>query len=256
MTHSFEKDESLLVQWSSPDHGPWASPLRRLGLDDILGSGAEIDIRAAVKAGKQSKGRKKSVLERHIAGTLAARQRDRQRVLEHGPDTPAILFESRRLGIDAIPAILLADLYSYWLSRCGARTLPSYEDLNPLAISWALSRIAIVQVERSPLAFHVQMDASRQAKSRGQDLTGRCMSDLRSASLAKLLEAHYEEAVADGAPSLRSIDISRDFTEISCTSLALPLSNDGSQVDMLLTCLVGAEPFWQMLSPVERADAR
>ena len=255
MTHSFEKDESLLVQWSSPDHGPWASPLRRLGLDDVLSAGAEIDVRAAVQAGKQGKRRKKSLLERHIAGTKAASKRTRQRALEHGSDTPAILFESRRLGIDAIPAIVLADLYSFWLSRCGPRSLPSYQEMNPLGISWALSRMAIVEVERSPLAFRIQMDASRQARARGQDLTGGTIAELRPASLAKLLEAHYEEAVLDGAPSLRSIDISRDMTEFTCTSLALPLSNGGSDVDMLITCLVGVEPLWEMLTPAALQDA-
>lgn len=247
MTHSFEKDESLLVQWNNPDHGPWASPLRRLGLADVLDTGAEIDVRAAV-SNKRGNRRKRLLLERHVAGMAAARRRDRQRTLEHGPDRPAILFESRRLGIDAIPAILLADLYSLWLSRCGPRSLPSYEDLDPLGLSWAVSRIALVQVGSWPATFQVAIDASKQIEARGQDLTGGRIGDLRPAGLARLLEAHYREAVEDGAPSLRSIAVSRDVTEIACTSLALPLSNTGTQIDMLLTCLVGAEPLWALMA--------
>jgi len=145
-------------------------------------------------------------------------------------------------GIEKLPADLhdprLRRLYEYWDSRRGARKMPSRDDLDPLEMRFILGNLLLVDVLPEPLRFRIRLHGSEMARRAGYDLTGRMLDELPDTQFGALARQSFTALVETGMPRCGIRDRVMDARVYRYEVLLLPLSRDGTAVDMLLVGLI------------------
>lgn len=167
--------------------------------------------------------------------------------LAYLPGAGELSVQAVRLDLGAMPAGLFAKLLCYWQSKCRDGRLPSRADIDPLDFPQALGRVCLLDVHRDPLQFRFRLDGSIVAEHRGQDMTGRSTDELRPLALANVLRAHYTQVVSDAEPNVHEIRFCQGAESATLKGLALPLSDDGERVTMILACTLGTESLLGLL---------
>ncbi|MSP50637.1 MAG: PAS domain-containing protein [Alphaproteobacteria bacterium] len=131
----------------------------------------------------------------------------------------------------------LVRLYRHWESMRGSRPIPSRADFDPLALPDLLGHLILIDVLREPLRFRYRLVGSRLTERVGRDMTGRFFDDLPEPAYRQRLLAWHggvvEEKVPRAGMTTRRLLERWEPYEI----LTLPLSADGTDVDMTLTGL-------------------
>jgi len=145
----------------------------------------------------------------------------------------------------------LQQLYDDWDRRRGGRELPSREDFDPLDLKYILGRLNLVDALYDPLRFRYRVFGGDIAKRFGFEMTGCFVDDYRTPKYRAMVQRRYADVVAARRPivarlSRRSIDQRQHY----CESLVLPLSRDGSTIDMLMAGFA-----FRDRAPFEEADA-
>ena len=132
----------------------------------------------------------------------------------------------------------LLDMYAYWQRKRGERPMPARADIEPAEIKRLLPGMLLVDVRPAPDGtqdFIYRLVGTREVDMRGNDPTGK-----------RVIDAYYGKSADDVTGCYRRVTESRQpFLDDDCyhlpgqewspsASIYLPLSSDGSQVDMVL----------------------
>ncbi len=123
------------------------------------------------------------------------------------------------------------ELFDYWLSRRGGRSMPSRGDIEPKGFKRHLGFISLIDVESAPRRFRYRLVGTGLRHIYGRELTGRYLDE--------------QPFIADGADFDRVVDrrlpvqgVMRfpleEKDHLIQFWLKLPLSQDGQNVTMLL----------------------
>lgn len=133
----------------------------------------------------------------------------------------------------------LIGLYRYWDSRRGEREMPARLDLWPEEMAEFLGYIFLIDVEQSPRRFRFRLIGTEIANSYGVDLTGKYTDAVTPDAYRVLIERHYNQAVDSRRPVVHRMEFSERPGKVhELIRLALPLSDDGVAVNMLVAASV------------------
>jgi hypothetical protein len=138
----------------------------------------------------------------------------------------------------AIRSGVLRRLVAHWDRIRGDRPMPARADFDPLDVRFALGDISLIEVHRDPLRFYFRLDGTKQVDLFGVDCTRRYLDEVFPPDHTEMATVSYREAVECGAPRYHRRRIPFHDRLIDYEIVILPFSNDGRQVDLLLTGIV------------------
>ncbi|MGO8914958.1 MAG: PAS domain-containing protein [Stellaceae bacterium] len=140
--------------------------------------------------------------------------------------------------IEAPPLLRLLD---YWETKRGKRRFPARRDLDPLDFSYLLGNVALIDVLRTPLRFRIRLFGDNLVRKAGIEVTGRMLDEVPLPQLREHFARRCAEIVERGTPYRTKGDYFMDERPSRHEMLALPLSDDGAAVSMLLFAFWFAE---------------
>lgn len=135
----------------------------------------------------------------------------------------------------------VAAVYTLWdKKRRGGRTPPSRADFDPLEIpTHLLPGILLIDVRHDPLRFRYRLVGTRDVKRRGMDPTGLDVTEGHYGPNPQRALQTYSYVSETGGSLYRSDSVTDGNGIVrSEERLFLPLSTDGSTVDMILAFVV------------------
>lgn len=136
---------------------------------------------------------------------------------------------------DRIAHPKLVQLYDYWLSKRGARRFPRHSDLSRTEMRFILGNVDLIEITYDPLVFTFRLSGSVIDKDEGFDMQGKRIDDYPMPERREHLKRIYRGVLDSGEPHYEiSSRIAPDGVERCYARLILPLSADGSVIDMFL----------------------
>ena len=132
-------------------------------------------------------------------------------------------------------SVLLRRAYRYWRSKCGDRAMPSRSDIDPIEMAGFLPNLALLDVQWQPLDFRYRVIGTAIDYHSSAPHTGQWVSEIPGRAPPSRVWDNLRRVAESGTPSDSSVPYvgpHRDFVETA--QITLPLSQDGSLVDMLL----------------------
>jgi hypothetical protein len=126
------------------------------------------------------------------------------------------------------------DLYRYWLSKRGSRSMPARRDINPGDIRPLLPYLTIIDRVDGKLRY--RLVGSEAAQQIGRDLTGRLVGFyLNQPEIVAHMRAIYERVLATAHPFFATAEYKTTWGSFHHVSqLMLPLSDDGVDANMIV----------------------
>jgi len=137
---------------------------------------------------------------------------------------------------DTIVSPRLKRLHAYWDAKRGDRPMPSRADIDPVDIPWILGNLSLIEV-RGDDDFFWRLDGSNLTAFFGCEMTGRSISQYPFPAYIEKMRATLRAAVLANGPSRIVRRYSSQTQKWNYESLFLPLSADGSRIDMLMQAL-------------------
>jgi hypothetical protein len=131
----------------------------------------------------------------------------------------------------------LRDLHDYWLSKKGSRIAPPRSAIAPEEIAVALlPNIALLDVIDEPPRFRIRLFGTGLVEAFGEDVTGKYLDEIDIGSIALEVCARFTEVVHKCCPQTVSVHLSKQTKSryLEYERIALPLSQDGMRVNMIL----------------------
>ncbi len=131
----------------------------------------------------------------------------------------------------------LRRLLEYWQTkRRTLARLPARADIDPLEMRFALGHLILADVEHGdPLRFRHRLIGTRIVEHAGYDATGLYVDDIPDKELAQRLLQSYRDVVRTREPAYDRVGGFVGGRALNLEVLRLPLSSDGTKVDMVLT---------------------
>ncbi len=141
----------------------------------------------------------------------------------------------------------LRRLLAFWRQSAGARRYPGRAAVDPLQLKELLGRLVLVDaVDQGPpstdpgrpVRFRYRLFGTGYTFYHGRDMTGKWVDEVAEPTFRDDLLEVYALAVAQGKPGFYAYDYIVDSYRHRFQAALLPLAEDGSKVDMVLTCAV------------------
>ena len=137
----------------------------------------------------------------------------------------------------------LQQLYDYWSAQRGERKMPSRADIDPLDLAFVIGNVILIDVipgvvAGSPLGFRIRLHGTNLTERVGYELTGKMLDDLPQAEFRELTRLSFTKVSTTAAPLHALSDRILDGQIRRYETIILPMSSDGSRVDMLLCGLI------------------
>jgi len=137
--------------------------------------------------------------------------------------------------VTALDHPLLLGLLRHWEAKRGTRSLPARADFRPEEMQKFLSHIFLVDVESEPRRFRFRLIGTEIVTSYGVELTGQYTDRIQPPAYRVMVERHYGEVVDSARPMVHRMRFSENPGKVhQLMRLALPLSDDGARVNMLM----------------------
>ena len=132
------------------------------------------------------------------------------------------------------------ELLAYWRSLAPDETIPARSAFEPLDIPALLPLVTLTEVHRQDtgIRFRYRLVGTAVVQGVGRDVTGKWYEDIYPDVAYEEFYSHCAEVVTTGEPNFSIIDYKlpgREFVRYS--RLSLPLAEDGSTVDRILSML-------------------
>lgn len=145
--------------------------------------------------------------------------------------------------LDAGADETLQQTLDYWQCLCGQRPMPARRDLNPADIPRLLPKLMLADVggesshtQAPPIRF--RLVGTEVVGRFGRELTGCCLSEIDYGDQADEVAALYRRVLDSARPQYARIDILQSHDRLLRTQqLLLPLSDDGTNVNMILAAV-------------------
>ncbi len=149
---------------------------------------------------------------------------------------------------------LLLGLYSHWQEKRGARAMPARADFRPEEMHAFLGHIFLVDVEDAPRRFRFRLLGTEIVTSYGVELTGRYTDAVQPPVYRAMIERHYGQVVDSIRPMVHRMRFVEHPGKVhQLMRLAMPLSEDGGRVNMLMMASV-FDPGLTLLRERQRAE--
>ncbi|MDE2227875.1 MAG: PAS domain-containing protein [Alphaproteobacteria bacterium] len=152
-----------------------------------------------------------------------------------------------------LESAILRRFYADWDVRRRGREFPARRDFDPCDLAYALGYVSLMDVLRDPLRFRFRLHATGIAERTGAELTGKFVHEMKDLRHRDMAAAHFREVVETRRPvaNIRRAYVT-DRRIWNCEVLVAPLSSNGSDIDMLISCIA-----WDEARPpgLERAGA-
>lgn len=138
-----------------------------------------------------------------------------------------------KFTIEDLSNSTLKSIYQYWLDRKGEYLVSPHPDLGEDGIGRFLPHINIITVENNPDRYKMSVIGDATVKAMGIDMVGRYLDDFPF--INSLLKRQYDWLVTEKRPYLNHDKLKwskKSFLEYY--ALGLPLSGNGTDVDMLM----------------------
>ena len=157
---------------------------------------------------------------------------------------PTNILRSETLDLDSLPDGALRQAYDYWRARKGAKIYPSRKDITPEGMKPFLAKTMLIDVCHSPLDFIFRVFGTGIATAHGKDYTGKSVRDLDPAAFAELIWNQYSEVLSAGDAVFHRVQFTGGDRYINYHRITMPLSTDGTTIDMLLAVSIESRDFW------------
>lgn len=125
-------------------------------------------------------------------------------------------------------------IYDYWRSKCGARTMPSRRELRPSEISRLLPYVTLIDVLDHGQRMRVRLAGTQLREFFGREITGAYLDDLDLGGRPTYWAAANERLI-EGLPTQGVLPVHRPRGEfITRFWIRLPMSSDDRSVNMIL----------------------
>lgn len=129
---------------------------------------------------------------------------------------------------------LLRRVAEYWNARRGTRLMPSFDDLDPTGMPWALSRIYVLRV-RTAEEFVYRLAGEEVARPYGRPLRGARISDLLPEASARMIQRRWSRVAREPACCYTNSEHpSTNGRFIAAQRLTMPLGSNGWKADHVL----------------------
>ena len=133
---------------------------------------------------------------------------------------------------------IIDEALAYWHRIRGARPMPSRADLNPADIPTLLPFVILVDVLRDPLDFRYRLIGTEIDRIVHRNYKDIRFSELSDKKRGSAIWQHHEETVATRAPVRKDLSYHGPDGEVRRVEhCLLPLSSDGSTVDILMVAV-------------------
>ena len=133
----------------------------------------------------------------------------------------------------------LKQIYAYWLDKKGGRRAPARADLDPVEIPALMPHLVLIDIEPGSRRLRFRLVGTAVVNGLGRDVTGRYIDELQLSKTQRAMFAEYQRVAATGEPACATWEYTReDGRHIRLERLVLPLSGDGTVIDMLLAGIV------------------
>ncbi|MFN4166173.1 MAG: PAS domain-containing protein [Ferrovibrio sp.] len=131
-------------------------------------------------------------------------------------------------------------LVAYWAGKRAGRRYPSRADIDPLELKSLLGHILLVDVERRDHGtlprFRYRLFGTEFVFYHGKDLTGHWLDEIANREFRDELLAIYRSVAERGKMRTLSYDYMVESQRHRFQAVLLPLSGDGTLVDIVLGC--------------------
>jgi hypothetical protein len=129
-------------------------------------------------------------------------------------------------------------LYQYWNARRGIRPMPTRADIDPLEMRQWLPRLTLVDVSPDGQHFTYRLVGTQMVDLLGVNPTGRSVETAWPEDAVELVLDGYRDVVESRAPVFcqQTCEWLSD-QQPTAWAMRLPLSSDGTEVDMILAYL-------------------
>jgi len=143
------------------------------------------------------------------------------------------------LPVPNISAPQLRQLYAYWYERRGNRSYPCRADFDPIDLRFILGNLILVDVlGGEPPRFRVRLHGSNLSRRHGYELTGKMLDELPVSEQRDLAHRSFTSVAQSGIPLHAHRDLWLNNRRVRYETIVLPLSSDGTAIDMLLVGLI------------------
>jgi len=135
----------------------------------------------------------------------------------------------------ALGATVLARLYDYWKAKRGARPAPARADLDPVEMPRMLPHLMLIDVLDGGARFRYRLAGTEIESRFGCSMAGRYIDELMRGRYSDYLHVLYRELLSSRRPLYsESAYGSDENAPMQTRRLMLPLSTDGTEIDMVL----------------------
>jgi hypothetical protein len=129
----------------------------------------------------------------------------------------------------------IRDLHGYWDAKRGGRAMPARADIDPTELKRYLPDVILIDVVEDVRRYVYRLVGTHEVEMRGSDPTGKPVGEAFYAESADDTMALLDRVVQSKAPVLYHGTYQPTRTRIQEEdTLFLPLSKDGSAVNMIL----------------------
>lgn len=136
--------------------------------------------------------------------------------------------------LTAIEDDSLRQLYLYWDGKRAGRRFPARRDIDPLDLSFILGWLVLVDVFHEPLRFRFRLHGTMIVDTVRCDMTGKYLEEYPESDYRPFLEAVWTDTVKRRTATHGFYEQTIDNRVRRFESLRLPLSSDGTNIDMLI----------------------
>ena len=130
----------------------------------------------------------------------------------------------------------LNEVYAYWLAKRGSRIAPPRSALRSEELALFLPDITLLEAVGDPPRFRYRLHGTRVTAAYGEDLTGKFLDEIDLGSGGAAIIGLCTKAVTECRPQVARVRYAkqRDGRLLEYERIALPISDDGKAVNMLI----------------------
>lgn len=135
---------------------------------------------------------------------------------------------------DSLPHPQLVQLFDYWDQKRAGRRWPTRHDIDPVEMRFALGNIDLIEITYDPLAFRFRLSGSNIDRDEGFNMQGKTLDEYPLPQHRETVRRTYQRVLEAGEPDYEELERYDEGQTTHYGRLILPLSDDGSRIDMFL----------------------
>ncbi|WP_309089426.1 PAS domain-containing protein [Phenylobacterium sp.] len=141
-----------------------------------------------------------------------------------------------QIGAPAAAIRAHEELFAYWSSRRTGAGPPARRDIDPAGFKRLLPTVSLIDVlPGAPNDFRIRLAGTGLYNVYGREITGRRLAEVYNTAACDYWKSELNKLVAERRPAVGVHNLAwRGASHLSILWLRLPLSSNGTDVDMIL----------------------